>query len=875
MSKEAWAITSTKRKTKSATPAPRKRSRPNDVENDANKRAKSQQTLTQAQWVTSAPISFDEDDMLQAMPRPQTAPSRRSLPGLKKRNSTLTQMDFLSFPPPDHDDFEDAMLPTTEEDVQRPTIPQYDGTYESPRRPRRRKTTPPATGRSMKRKITTPNRESQEYRPSTRRIKAGSLEAGSVDTPRRTSGRIASRRKVFSDPAENLQVFEQALSVTAAPFAERNPARQPPWPLEIKESVDEGEEIMPVQGLEGPSRLLQTPKKARSIILSSQSPESLPPSTRKGRKLPSTPARSLLTPLAERSVNVPVDTPSKKSASKLRRAPKHSPRKSKVVVFKLPKRRQGRQITRIEDSQVNLWSIPSSSPQLQRRPDVKEPSGQAKTVGEGPVDEAEIPATSQLPDLQSSPPAATQESLPSLADLVNGGRSAARDTGDEASRNPPPAMPQPGDESPVLVRDFAVQQPEITIIAGKNSGLIANETFSMDVCPDGEIASGEDMPAAPDEVDFGSPIANDTQFNVDVEHRVSSPTRHAIQTPGKGEKMVNAITLSSSSPTPSSRRTMHRMDTQTERRDEDEPPQTPLPVPRLVESPVMRIQAVDMDLGDDADEVALPKPALLHRSSTHVSITKVPLNDTVQQLSSSPLLSAKATTQKSIHPASMPRPSQMSTQEATQAFANMSSYPQRADAEITQRPDRITIKDSSSYPVAISQLPQYAGRSQSQYNVDLGVNEVFDSEDEGDLDLDPPSLSPRPEKTSFDDRDLANPQRSRARGAADTPRAAGDDDGSDSPNQYMSQSHSQAHDIDGTESPIPSSQAVSIPSSPNPPPLQRQYSPIPGFNNDTQSNFTQNGHVTAAYIHRQHEAGIIPKWYVPQPYQVPGYTRRG
>ncbi|KIW25498.1 uncharacterized protein PV07_08664 [Cladophialophora immunda] len=64
----------------------------------------------------------------------------------------------------------------------------------------------------------------------------------------------------------------------------------------------------------------------------------------------------------------------------------------------------------------------------------------------------------------------------------------------------------------------------------------------------------------------------------------------------------------------------------------------------------------------------------------------------------------------------------------------------------------------------------------------------------------------------------------------------------------------------------PSSE-LSLPSSPEqPPPLQRQYSPIPGFNNDTQSNFTQNGHVNAAYIHHQRESGVFPKWFMPTPY---------
>ena len=52
------------------------------------------------------------------------------------------------------------------------------------------------------------------------------------------------------------------------------------------------------------------------------------------------------------------------------------------------------------------------------------------------------------------------------------------------------------------------------------------------------------------------------------------------------------------------------------------------------------------------------------------------------------------------------------------------------------------------------------------------------------------------------------------------------------------------------------------------------YTQLEGYNNDTQSNFTQGGHASAAYVHRAREAGILPKWYTPKPFKVPGYTRR-
>jgi hypothetical protein len=59
-----------------------------------------------------------------------------------------------------------------------------------------------------------------------------------------------------------------------------------------------------------------------------------------------------------------------------------------------------------------------------------------------------------------------------------------------------------------------------------------------------------------------------------------------------------------------------------------------------------------------------------------------------------------------------------------------------------------------------------------------------------------------------------------------------------------------------------------------PPKEADELTPLPGFDNDTQSDFTQDGHVTAAFVRRQWDTGELPRWYTPKPYQVPGFTRR-
>lgn len=259
-------------------------------------------------------------------------------------------------------------------------------------------------------------------------------------------------------------------------------------------------------------------------------------------------------------------------------------------------------------------------------------------------------------------------------------------------------------------------------------------------------------------------------------------------------------------------------------------PRTPLPLPQLVSQSTTQRRPTQPIIHHDADEVQLPRPRLIHRSSTHVSSTLIPLNDIEMAPPSSSQPSTKSITQKSVNPASMPHPSQISTQDATQAFLHMSSFPRPFhDSFYEERNDKITIKDSSSFGVSMSQLPQHVSATQSQLNVNLGLDEMFNSDEEGDIDLDPPSTASHdkhrlssdvqmeripPTKRSVD---VLHPDIDRISRMLDT----------DENNEHSPRHTRQAPEQTRNDSSIPSSQqSISIPSSPNPPPLQKKYDPL-------------------------------------------------
>jgi hypothetical protein len=359
-----------------------------------------------------------------------------------------------------------------------------------------------------------------------------------------------------------------------------------------------------------------------------------------------------------------------------------------------------------------------------------------------------------------------------------------------------------------------VEDSQANIWSLPETSSLQNNCASQQLVTANDIQQKQTEEIEDSESDFGSPIANNTQFNVELGHRTSSP----------------------------------------------------VPTPRLVSrSSPATITRKPPPVEASSQESLLPR----HQTSasiTQMSTTRVPLNDMHPSPSSPVLPPNKSITQRSIHPAAMPHPSQISTQEATQAYLGQSSM--IAPEQYTTTPrgaEKITIKDSSSIRMPLSQIPVHT-ESQSQLINDTGYEDIA-SEDEGEYDLNPPSSEPQKQTGQHKSSSSHEPNQS---ASPNTPqkRVTHSPQHNDGP-EPLSSRHQFTQNTEPVASSPTSAQSVKLYS-----PLRGQYTPIPGFDNETQSNFTQNGHVTAAYIHRQRERGVLPKWYTPKPYQVPGYTRR-
>ena len=404
-----------KRRTPASAPPPRKRPRNSETPSASLVR---QQTLTHAQWVSSAPASFVEDADLQpleAMPR--RPPTRRPV----KRDSTLTQMPFFDRQPQQQDETDFGLLALPEHGMEHlPPIPQGDATYDSPRKPRKRKPSITIAADSESKRIRS-TQGSREYKPSSRKSEIHDVKQ--EIQPRRTSKRIAQRATILSDPADNMDFFEQALS--QAPAKEN--VEQRGGKLEIQDSTatDEDVDYLPTQSQRSKhSEAPSTPLKRSHIVRSSQTPETLSPSARKGRRK----AVELRSPLRERSVNIPAIQPatptSKQKSMPVERMSEHAD----MAPFRLSEKRTPKSKARVEDSQANVWSLAeTSSPRNQltsQSPSAANAQEQTPalrrflSVNES-SERLEIPSTSQVVGmLEASAARESNESLPSLSELT-------------------------------------------------------------------------------------------------------------------------------------------------------------------------------------------------------------------------------------------------------------------------------------------------------------------------------------------------------------------------------------------------------------------------------------------------------------------------
>jgi hypothetical protein len=813
MSNSPSALSSTKRKSTSrvSTPATARKRRKANRDSPVNTSSKKyQQTLTQAQWVAPIPSGYDDADLHLLEDEPQSrkpAPPRQPR-RLEKRDSTLTQMAFFSHTD-EQDDLDDSMI-SSQSPSRDDAIPQLDGTPRSPRKPRKRKTIPTAMTASANRNN---GPESQEdYKPTRRERKPAIPANEPVASNKRTSKRLAA--KVLSDPVQNHDYFTEALGMASI-------SRQDGF-------VGEAGIATAARPTSRSSAPPQTPKKPKATVLSSQSPESIRASTRwTASKVLQRHTPSQRTPLAERSTNVLVRT-SPKSSRKRRRAHKNSPVRSKIVTFKLPKRRQV-QPGPIPDSS-HLWSVPSSSPQMNNNI-VYEAAG---PVSARLMYDLEIPASSEPDSGRKSSPS-TEENLAGLDELP--GREALNNPGANTESSTTSRDSTDG----IIVRDFTITTPHSASQGGHPRAwqIPSPPPTFLQVEP-----SDQGMDIVDDELDFGSPVANDTQFNIQVAHRVSSPL------PTEPSPVAMGAANNLEEPPTATRRTIYEpAEMELPAVERIQSSQSSKVVPALVTQSAAKLNSKHAELENIRGAEAFPQPVIACPATLfRTTSTQVPLNDTEQWSSSPRLRPLRSNTPNSALPASMPHPSQISTQEPTQAYLPPSSM--TLDDKGSE--DIITIKDSSSSMPRLSQVPRHAGSSQAVPDFAAGLDEQFEWEEDEDFDLDPSSLPPL-------SRDLRGPSLHSQKHEELEP----------------SEAHFETTRID--DDPCDEQNTTEMNNEPTTPerpsPLTGSYSPIPGFDNDTQSNFTQNGHVTAAYIHRQRDAGIYPSWFVPTPYQVPGYTR--
>ncbi|KAF7513187.1 hypothetical protein GJ744_010583 [Endocarpon pusillum] len=673
-----WTVRTTKRKFRSSEPQARKRQRLpsyHDRETPGTVPKTRQQTLTQIQLTPRVPSPLEYDDVETIRPRAGPKSSRqprepRARKGVKKQRSTLTQMDFLAMERV-HDEvgLEELGMITS------------DGGLES---------------KDIEARKENVNLDTGKKAAKAKRKSVGPVEESS------TTGRGKRRKTVNYEIAEPPQRY----------------------------AYDEKENLDPSSA---PSRLVipETPKKPANIIPSSQSPESIPFSSRKRPVLYR--EESATSPLKERSTNI-ISTAALGGALTTGLNPVRkslSPKKRICVLkygpglFKEPSLPEAgcilgasgfRQGSRVQDGDMIIPSTDDmkrhgSAPRVSGRagePELPETSPIAKPAfipsSQDTDEEDEIPETSQGLRRFTSTSSAnkSEESLRMLSDTGRMPRVVKTTSSNES-------LAQPGSglaKADVQERDFASGRNVEEIISGE--ALSATGRARMDV-------SNVDprLPAQlPQKGSIPSTIqdSENEDDDADILFCTMSPVVH-----GTGTSADFARQASTSAD-------IH---------------------PPFADTP-------------SSPSPTLP-PAPLHPSYSLATTTRVPtkLPPASSSAATSPSLPSSAPqprymTQQSIRPASMPRPSQVSTQAVTQqSLLPMSSmpFPYTATTSSPTRynyntPEHVTIKDSSSTPMPLREIPS---QSQSQLEaeeyamVDLGLGLDDGSLDDRDDDLDPKS----------------------------------------------------------------------------------------------------------------------------------------
>jgi hypothetical protein len=657
----------------------------------------------------------------------------RARKGVKKQRSTLTQMEFLTMNRV-HDEvgFGELGMITP------------DGEVEGKDVKAEKENVNPDTGKKAtkaKRKSAGPVEESSPTVKGKRRKTVNyeiADDRGRYDGTLRTRSRSGAQAKMLSEqqPGRNpINVMEERVPPvtqgTAKSRVEQVQAEPPRrYPYDEKENLDT---------TSAPSRLVipETPKKPANIIPSSQSPESIPFSSRKRPVLYR--EESAMSPLKERSTNI-ISTAALRGALAMGHSPMRksllSPKK-KICVLKygpglfkepslpeagcivadagVPGASELRQGSRVHDGDM---IIPSTEDMKRHggSPRVSEKAGEPELPETSPIakhaiipssqtdtdEEAEIPETSQGLRRFTSASSAnkSEESLRMLSDTSRMPRVVKTTSSNESLAQPGAGLAR----TAVQERDFGSDPNVKEIILGEalcTTGRAVTDVSTAD----------PRLPAQLPQKDSIKSTIQDSE-NEDDDADILYCTMSPI-TDGARTSAVLARQASISAD-------LH-------------PPSADTP-----SSPIL-----------------LPPP--LHPSYPLATTTRIPtkLPPSSSSAPTSPSLPSPAPqsrymTQQSIRPASMPRPSQVSTQAATQqSMLPMSSMPFSYTGTTSSptryndnTPEHVTIKDSSSTPMPlreISSQSQSPPQAEEYAMVDLGLGLDDGSLDDRDDDLDPKS----------------------------------------------------------------------------------------------------------------------------------------
>jgi hypothetical protein len=725
-----WTVRTTKRKLLASTAGPRKKQRSlGDTADGRNAvpRNPRQQTLTQIHFVRHR-SQANEDDNLRPLTTVYTGvPRKQNDEGLQQWNLTLTQMDFVAPLAMHHDqehdltpilDASDAGVSNVADD--KSLILQLDGSRDVPNLNREKGAR--ISGKATWKRKGTPAvwQESQELQPAQRRRKIhNDVAADALEHGRRTSSRAASAKAGRSiallsaqcggDQYDDLESLESpSIKSGAAGLHAQNSLvalRERSLPTSDQENRPPSQHKLAAEFFP------RTPSKRNHFVPSSQSPEDLTPGTERTTRT-SGASRVLLqdrTPLKERSANTQLNWLNKDGTeSPSERVYGPSTLKRKICVLKLPRHTLQQQRSPVENGKTllrkSIWSPLSSSHRAEEsekpagaevleikdspanselkqdlEQPLRDPTPEARYTRE--EDELETPGTDQVDnqrDPSSSPdPLETQERLPRLRGLLGW-----RYTPQEARTLQETGKQDLSLGSDVIVEDFAVDNSQWGALQSYKVGLAQDEPPINEVKCAVSVAGSQEEETSVLALSPGSSIANSTQFNAELAERI--PTSSADASPSR-------LT------TPSRRKSL----------------------------------SASLQL-DHEIELSIPRPNTVHQQSM-CSITKtVPLNDT----SSSPSLPSRRS-QRTVYPASLPRSSQVLTQEPTQPCLSMSSMPLApSSSPAKSEPAIITIKSSSSVPRPFRDIPSQPHsqrQSLSELNVDLILDDGLDAEDDASL----------------------------------------------------------------------------------------------------------------------------------------------